>query len=405
MPQIALARGSGGDIAVKLLAMYTRRLGRPDRSFFLFGPRGTGKTTWLRQAFPDAVWFDLVRNAELLRLMRDPDSFRQHVEAAPRGAWVVVDEVQRHPALLNDVQDLIARHGTRHRYALTGSSARRLRREQANLLAARVVNRRFFPLTAAELGGDFRLDHALQWGTLPAVASESSPRARVDLLEAYVENYITQEIRLEAAVRRLDAFTRFLEVAALANAQVTNVSNLARDAAVARPTVQGYFDTLVDTLIGTWLPAWRVRARVKEVGHPKFYFFDTGVVRALADRLREPVERAERGPLLETYVLHELRAYQDHSGCGGQLSYWGTPSRAEVDFVWARGRRAIGIEVKAVGRWRPEEARSLEGLVAAGIVSRAYAVYEGAAALRAGSVEVLPVAAFLERLYAADIIG
>lgn len=385
--------------------MYPRRPRPPERSFFLFGPRGTGKTTWLRRAFPDALWFDLVRDAELLRLMRDPDLFRQRVEACRPGAWVVVDEVQRHPPLLNEVQDLIARHGRRYRYALTGSSARRLRREQANLLAARVVNRRFFPLTASELGGDFRLDDALRWGTLPAVASEPDSQARVELLEAYVSNYIAQEIRLEAAVRRLDAFTRFLEVAALANAQVTNVSSLARDAAVARPTVQGYFDTLVDTLLGTWLPAWRPRARVKEVGHPKFYFFDTGVVRALAGRLRDPVERAERGPLLETYVFHELRACQDHAGCGGELSYWGTPSRAEVDFVWTRARRAVGIEVKAVARWRSEDTRPLAGLIDTGVVNRAYAVYEGSAALRAGPVDVLPLPMFLERLSAGEIIG
>jgi predicted AAA+ superfamily ATPase len=385
--------------------MYTRRLLPPERSFFLFGPRGTGKTTWLRQAFPDALWFDLIRDTELLRLMRDPDAFRQQVEAQPPGTRVVVDEVQRHPALLNEVQDLIARHGRRYRYALTGSSARRLRREQANLLAARVVNRRFFPLTAAELVDDFRLDDALRWGTLPAVASEADVRVRTELLEAYVSNYIAQEIRLEAAVRRLDAFTRFLEVAALANAQVTNVSNLARDAAVARPTVQGYFETLVDTLLGIWLPAWRPRARVKEVGHPKFFFFDTGVVRALAGRSHEPLERAERGPLLETYVLHELRAYQDHAGAGGEFSYWGTPSRAEVDFVWTRARQAVGIEVKAVARWRAEDARALEGLLDAGLVRRAWAVYEGTVPLRAGSVEVLPVRMFLDRLYAGDIIG
>jgi predicted AAA+ superfamily ATPase len=337
--------------------------------------------------------------------MRDAEAFRRQVESAPAGTWVVIDEVQRHPPILNEVQDLIARHGRRYRFALTGSSARRLRRQQANLLAARVVNRRFFPLTAAELGADFRLDEALRWGTLPAVASESDPQARVALLEAYVENYITQEIRLEAAVRRLDAFTRFLGVAALANAQVTNVSNLSRDAAVARPTVQGYFETLVDTLIGVWLPAWRPRARVKEVRHPKFYFFDAGVARALAGRLREPLERAERGSFLETYVFHELRAYQDHSGCGGQFAYWGTPSQAEVDFIWSRGRRVIGIEVKAVDRWRRREGRALEELVASGIVSRAYAVYEGAMSLRAGSVAVLPVPTFLERLSAGTIIG
>lgn len=385
--------------------MYPRLLAPPERSFFLFGPRGTGKTTWLRQAFPDALWFDLVRDAELLRLMRDPDAFRHGVEARPPGSWVVVDEVQRFPGLLNEVQDLIARHGRRFRYALTGSSARRLRREQANLLAARVVNRRFFPLTAAELGRDFRLDDALRWGTLPAVISESDVRTRTELLEAYVANYVTQEIRLEAAVRRLDAFTRFLEVAALANGQVTNVTALARDAAVARPTVQGYFETLVDTLLGAWLPAWRARARVKEVAHPKFYFFDAGVARALAGRLREPLERAERGPLLETYVLHELRAHQDRSGCGGEFSYWATPSHAEVDFVWTRAQRSVAIEVKAAPRWRSEDGRALAGLVDAGAVERAYGVYEGPAPLRVGRLAVLPVAAFLDRLHAGAVIG
>lgn len=385
--------------------MFTRRPEAPDRSFFLFGPRGTGKTTWLRQRFPAALWFDLVRDAELLRLMRDPEAFRQAVEAQPAGQWVVVDEVQRHPPVLNEVQDLIARHGRRYRYALTGSSARRLRREHANLLAARVVNRRFFPLTAAELGPAFRLDDVLRWGTLPSVMSETAARTRIDLLEAYVSNYVTQEIRLEAAIRRLDAFTRFLEVAALANAQVTNVTALARDAAVARPTVQGYFETLVDTLLGVWLPAWRPRARVKEVGHPKFYFFDTGVVRALAGRSREPIERAERGHLLETYVFHELRAYQDHAGIGGEFSYWGTPSRAEVDFVWTRAGRAVGIEVKATSRWRSEDGRALAGLVDAGVVRRAVGVYEGTARLRSGRVDVMPVAVFLDRLAAGEIIG
>src|SRR2546426_8284761 len=144
-----------------MLAMFPRQLRLPDRSFFLFGPRGTGKTTWLRQVLPKALWFDLVRDAELLRLMRDPDAFRNQVEALPARTWIVVDEVQRHPALLNDVQDLIARHGRRYRYALTGSSARRLRRDNANLLAARAINRRFFSLTAAELGRDFRLEDAL----------------------------------------------------------------------------------------------------------------------------------------------------------------------------------------------------------------------------------------------------
>jgi predicted AAA+ superfamily ATPase len=388
-----------------LLAVYTRNLTFPERSFFLFGPRGTGKTTWLRASIRSARWFDLLLERELVRLVRDPGRFTQEVETLPARSWVVVDEVQRLPRLLDEVQDLIARRGARYRFALTGSSARKLRRGGANLLPGRVVNRRFFPLTADELGRDFRIDEVLRLGCLPAVCAERKERTRIELLEAYVENYLAQEIRQEALVKSLDAFTRFLEVAALLNAQVVNVAGIARDAAVARPTVQGYFEVLVDTLVGTWLPAWRARAKVKEVAHPKFYFFDPGVVRALAGRLREPLADDERGRLFETWVLHELRAWINRSGCGGELSYWRTPSGSEVDFVWARGGRRVGIEVKSAARWRRGDGAALAALHREGRLRRAFAVYLGREPLADGPVQVLPVRAFLTRLAEGRVLG
>ncbi len=388
-----------------MMTMYTRSLVVPERSFFLFGPRGTGKTTWLRQRLPHARWYDLVRDRELLRLMRQPETFTLEVEAAPADTWIVIDEVQRLPALLNDVQDLMARHPRRFRFALTGSSARRLRREQANLLAARVINRRFFPLTSNELGSDFDVGDAIRYGTLPAVAAADVPTDRVDLLDAYVENYITQEVRIEAGIKRLDAFARFLEVASLANGQVTNMAGIARDAAIARPTVQGYFETLVDTLIGSFLPAWRARAKIKEMAHPKFYFFDPGVTRAVAGRIRDPVEESEKGPLLETYVLHELRARIDSVGAGGKLAYWRTPSGSEVDFVWTRGRSAVGIEVKASERWRTEWGSALRDLIAGGALTRAYGIYLGDRRLKDGPIDVLPARAFFDRLWHGDVLG
>ena len=309
-----------------------------------------------------------------------------------------MDEVQKLPSLLNEVHDALAAAPRRWRFALTGSSARRLRRDDVNLLAGRVVMRRMLPLTLAEAGGEPAADDLLRFGGLPLVRSERAGAARIDLLEAYVETYLTQEIRAEAVVRSLESFTRFLEVAALANAQVTSVASLARDAAVARPTVQGYFDELVDTLLGAWLPAWRPRAKVKEARHPKFYLFDTGVARALARRLREPIESAERGALLETLVFHELRACIAYSGCGGELSYYRTASGSEVDFVWVRGRRAIGIEVKATPRWRPEYGRALAELHRAGAVTGCYGVYLGEAPLQDGPVRVVPLHAFLREL-------
>lgn len=384
--------------------MFTRRLTVPPRSFLLLGPRGTGKTTWLRRQLPRAHWYNLVLDRELLRLMRDPGTFRQEVEALPRGSWIVVDEVQKLPSLLNEVHDALASAPRRWRFALTGSSARRLRREDVNLLGGRVVTRRMAPLTASEVGRDAPVEDWLRFGGLPLVRSERTVAARVDLLEAYVETYLAQEIRAEAVVRSLESFTRFLEVAALANAQVTNVASLARDAAVARPTVQGYFDVLVDTLIAAWLPAWRPRAKVKETGHPKFYLFDTGVVRALSRRLREPLDSAERGTLLETLVYHELRAHVAYSQCGGEFSYYRTPSGSEIDFVWVRGKRAVGIEVKASARWREEHGRALTDLHRAGVLSACYGVYLGDRPLQAGAITVLPLNAFLLRLTGGNVL-
>ncbi len=389
--------------------MFRRQLELPDSSFFLFGPRGTGKTTWLRSVLPPvkARWFDLVLDSELVRLTRDQEVFTQEVEALTAGSWIVIDEVQKLPLLLDRVQDLVARHGpSRYRFALTGSSARKLRRGDANLLPGRVVNRLFFPLTSAELGAGFALDSALRFGTLPFVCSAPARSPlRLELLEAWVQNYLTQEIRAEALVRDLAPFVRFLDVAAVANGQVTNVSSLARDAGVARPTVQGYFEVLTDTLIGIRLPAWRPRARVKEVAHPKFYFFDTGVVRALTGRLHDSLADVERGALLETFVLHELRAAISISGCGGALSYWRTPAGAEVDFVWSRGNRSVGIEVKASLRWRREDGTALAELVSDGTVGRAFGVYRGTRVLRDGKIDVLPVAQFLDRLWAGNVLG
>jgi len=387
-----------------MLAMFTRRLVLPPRSFLLLGPRGTGKTTWLRQQLPGARWYNLLLDRELLRLMRDPGVFRQEVEALPRGSWIVVDEVQKLPSLLNEVHDALTSAPRRWRFALTGSSARRLRREDVNLLGGRVVSRRMAPLTAAEAGTQASVEDWLRFGGLPLVRSERTPAGRIDLLEAYVETYLTQEVRAEAVVRSLESFTRFLEVAALANGQVTNVASIARDAAVARPTVQGYFDVLVDTLIGSWLPAWRPRAKVKEAGHPKFYLFDTGVVRALSRRLREPLDSQERGTLLETLVYHELRAQVAYSRCGGEFSFYRTPSGTEVDFVWMRGKRAVGIEVKATGRWRDEHGRALIDLHRSGVLTACYGVYLGERPLQAGPVRVLPLNDFLSALSAGKVL-
>ena len=368
----------------------------PDRSFFLFGPRGTGKSTWLRQVLPDARWYDLLHSDVYLRLLADPSAFRREVQALPPGTWVVVDEVQRIPALLNEVHSLIARHGKRWAFALCGSSARKLKRMDANLLAGRVVNRGFFPLAWAETGGAVRVDEILQFGLLPAVRQE--PAAAVDILDAYAANYLREEIQQEALTRDLASFARFLGVAALLNGQIVNVANIARESAVARQTVQRYFDVLVDTLVGQWLPAWQPRLKVRERANPKFYLFDCGVARAAAGRLRDPLHDSERGAALETWMLHEIRAHLAHAGAGGELAYYRTPSGVEVDFVWSAPRRSVGIEVKSTRRWRREDGNALRELLEHRVIQKAVAVYGGDHAQQDGPVTVLPVVEFLRRL-------
>lgn len=386
-----------------MLPMFTRQLTLPERSFFLLGPRGTGKTTWLRHVLPKALWFDLLRTQTFLSLSHQPELFRQQVEAMPRGSWVVVDEVQRLPALLNEVHALIAEHGRAYRFALSGSSARKLRRLDVNLLAGRAINRQFFPLTSAELGHRFDLDQVLRFGLLPQI--QTDPDYALDGLEAYVSNYLREEIQQEALVKRLDSFARFLQIAALMNGQIVNVAGLSRDAAVSRPTVQGYFETLTDTLIGFWLPAWQRRAKVKEVASPKFYLFDPGVARALAGRSREPLDGSERGFLLETWVLHELRATLACQNLGGDLRYWRTPSGSEVDFIWPCGSRAVGIEVKAATTWRSEFSTPLKGLIADGIIKTGFGIYTGTAELKDGAVRVLPLKTFFKELAAGKVLG
>lgn len=212
-------------------------------------------------------------------MLGDHSSFRAEVDALPDGSWVVIDEVQRIPSLLRQVHDIISLRGAGIRFALSGSSARKLRRLDVDMLAGRAIERRLFPLTRVEIGDGFELNRALQFGTLPTVWLD--PNYAVDILEAYVSTYLNQEIQREALVDDIGSFHRFLRVAAILNGATLNLSSVARDAGVARSAVGRYFDTLVDTLVAFRLEGWQPRAKVRETHAPKVYFFDPGVVRAL----------------------------------------------------------------------------------------------------------------------------
>jgi predicted AAA+ superfamily ATPase len=377
--------------------MYARTATVPDHSFFLFGPRATGKTTWLRHHLGDALWFNLLLEDDYLPLLASSRPFRERVEAAAPGSWVVVDEVQRLPGLLNEVHDLISRHGDRYKFALSGSSARKLRRLDVNLLAGRVIERAMFPLTARELGPDFDLDSVLRFGSLPGIWSDAP--YRVEKLRAYVHTYLREGIQQEALVKDLGSFHRFLKIAALLHGQVVNQAAIARDAAVARATVQRFFETLVDTLVGTLLPAWQARAKVRESGKPKFYFFDPGAVRAIRDVADEPLADADSGALLEGYILHEMRAAISYQGLGGELFYWSTPGSKEIDLVWVKGARRVAVEVKNSRTWRTEYARTINEFLEAGRLTRGFVVYRGRERYRSGAVDGLPVEDFLSLIY------
>ena len=353
--------------------MYNREIKLSNQSMFLLGARGTGKTTLLKQIFPDAFLVNLLDERKYQSYLADIDSFRREVSARPRSQKILVDEVQRIPALLNTVHDLI--ESDKRRFILTGSSARKLRQRGVNRLAGRAIEKHLYPLLPSEMGEDFNLSKALRLGTLPLVVSSEDPLAT---LEAYTLTYLREEIKGEALVKNLAGFARFLPVAALFHGQTLNISNVAAESAVSRTTVHGFFEILVDTLVASYLPAYVSRPKVREVRHPKFYMFDPGVVRAISKQ-SGPVTDDEKGRLFEGFVFHCLRAYGEYHRLFDDLSYW-SPLDAktlEVDFILRQGKELTAIEVKAKKRLRPDD---LKGLKAAGAlrgITRRYLVYLG----------------------------
>jgi len=383
--------------------MYTRSLEPPRTSFFLFGPRGTGKSTWIRTHFKTAHVVNLLATDVMLRYEREPAAFRAEVLALPKDRWIVIDEVQRVPRLLDEVHLLMEERGYR-KFALTGSSARKLKRGAANLLAGRAVVRNLLPLTSAETGFTIPPAQLLRYGALPLSVNAEDDDAREDFLRAYVSTYLSEEIKAEGLVRDLGGFNRFLQVASLAAAQTTNISSIARDAGVARDTVRGYFEVLVDTLIAQWLPAYRPRAKVKERALPKLYWFDPGVLHAAAGGFDQPLAADWDGVLLEHFVLHEIQSRIQYAGIKGSLGYWATPSGSEVDFVWWRGRDVVAIEVKHAREPRRDFTKGLEAFLA-GTNARTFVVYRGEQELVLDGTSVLPLESFLRRLHTGEIVG
>ena len=378
---------------------YARFLQTPRTSTFLFGARGTGKSTWLRERFPRAATYDLLDTGEALRLAKEPSVFYRELSTLPAGAWVVVDEVQKAPALLDEAHRLIETR--RLRFVLSGSSARKLWRGGVNLLAGRAVTVAMFPLVSAEFGFDAEPSRLLRYGALPMAMNETDPRP---YLRTYAETYLVHEVQAEALARNVGTFARFLEVAARQNGQTTNASSIAKAVGVARETVRSHFEILVDTLLGYWLPAWKLKSANKQVAHSKFYFFDAGVARALSGRLPYPPTAEELGPLAETVLLNELRAYLAYSALDYRLHFWRTYDGAEVDVLCEASNGFVAIEVKSASRWDKRFNRGLKRLREHLPGAACYGVYFGMRAAQWDDVRVLPAMEFLERLWNGEVI-
>ncbi len=375
--------------------MYTRLQPIPDRSFFLFGPRGTGKSTWLHQQLPESPWFDLLDSEVYLDLLANPARLERRLPSGHAG-WVVIDEVQRVPELLNEVHRLIESRGLR--FALTGSSARKLRRGGVNLLAGRALTLRMHPLLAGELGEAWQASRAVSIGALPfAVTRERDEDARVYLRD-YVQTYLREEVQAEGLTRNLPGFARFLEAASFSQAAPLNVTSVARECAVERKVVEDWFGVLEDLLLAVRLPVFSRRAGRELTPHAKFFYFDAGVYRALRPRGPLDSEADIDGAALETVLFQEIRGYNDVMALGYDLSHWRTRNGEEVDLVayGARGLQAFGV--KRSSRVRSEDLRGLRAFGEDYPPAQRWLLYGGDRAYLEDGISILPFAEGIRRL-------
>lgn len=389
-------RKNCGKMEIRCAKMFKRLLLRPlqaNYSFFLFGPRGTGKTTWLKARVPDGIYVDLLDQETFFFLVQNPHALESMIPKGFEG-WVIIDEVQKIPALLNEVHRLIESFG--YKFVLTGSSARTLRRKGTNLLAGRALYYKMFPLTASELGSTFDLAHSVKFGHLPAVCSgKVRPE---DFLKAYIHVYLREEVMQEGLTRNIGAFARFLAVASFSQGSLLNVAEVARECDVERKTVEEYFQILEDLLLAYRLPVFTKRAKRKVVTHAKFYYFDVGVYRAL--RPMGPFDRPEEAerPVLESLVFQELQAINSYFGLDYELFFWKTVDGLEVDFVLYGPNGLIAIEVKRSKKVRPDDVQALQAFHADYPSAKLYVFYGGTQHLHFDAIEAIPLETALKAL-------
>jgi len=379
---------------------FVSRLFTPAKqSYFLFGPRGTGKSTWLRHHYLDAHYIDLLNPGELRLYQAKPERLEEIVHAS-LSKTIIIDEIQKTPELLSVVHRLIEQnHGWQ--FILTGSSARKLKRAGVDLLAGRAAMRHFHPFMAAELGDNFSLENSLNYGLVPLII-ESEDIA--DTLNAYVGLYLNEEVKAEGLVRQVGTFARFLEVASFSHASILNISNMARECAVSRKLIEGYLDVLNDLLLSYHLPIFSKRAQRQLIAHEKFYYFDAGVYKnlRLTGFLDKPSEI--NGPGLEGLVLQNLRAWNDYHGAHYRLFYWRTKHGVEVDFVVDGPEGLYAIEVKHASIIHEKNLTGLKTFCIDYPEATPILLYRGQERLKKDKVLCLPVDQFLRGLASATLI-
>lgn len=380
--------------------MFKRGLRLPKagtETFFLWGPRQTGKTTLLQATYPDAFWIDLLKADEFRRYLSNPELLRGELAERASVRQVVIDEVQKVPQLLDEAHWLHERRGVR--FALCGSSARKVKRGQANLLGGRAVRYDLHGLTAQEIGRDFDLNRMLNHGYLPNIYQADRPRP---LLNGYVADYLKEEVAAEGLVRNLPVYSEFLNVAALSDTELVNFSTIARDCGVSSHTIRGYFQILEDTLLGRWLPAYTKRPKRRVIAAPKFYFGDVGVVNHLARRGDLRAGSELYGKAFENWVFHEMSAHNSYSDAFAKISYWRLASGIEVDFIV--NDMQLAIEAKATAKVTSDHLKGLRAVLQdhPKIKQRIIVCLERTRRRTDDDILILPAAEFCDRLGAGD---
>lgn len=370
--------------------MHTRFFKPPSRSFFLFGPRGTGKSTWLKDHYPNAFWIDLLKPKTFQLYSANPEKLRLFLDESPLAKEIVIDEVQRVPELLNVIHSLIEeKRGLM--FIMTGSSSRKLKKHGVNLLGGRALLRHMPPFYASEIGKEFSLNSNLKTGMLPVVIDSGQPN---EILEAYAGIYLKEEVQAEGIVRNVGDFARFLETMSFSHASLINATNISRECLIARKTVDSYLQILDDLLLSFQIPVFRRKAKRNVVSHSKFYFFDSGVYCAIRPKGFMEVQTEIEGPALEGLVAQHLRAWTQ-ANKDTSLHFWRTTSKLEVDFIVSGPTVFLAIEVKNNATIHPKDLHGLKSFTIDYPQATPVLLYRGQRRCKENGVLCIPVDEFL----------